>query len=342
MLYFFTFLFFVSNVFGAHNPQSVTVGYPNEWNDFEFCDHDEWTFENPDPLVHAVHRNGGEDLIDSCFYGEFSGDSETGNHYGFTYFNLVDDTDTHVTSPVTIIVEARLWAFCDYQNSDRIELWVYDEYNEDIEDIFSDLQLDFENNYDNSQLVYSIGKRDNTCFDANNVLFQWENELTDVAPDWYNEIECHSNNNKVSCYTDISIPVTVSGGVFGILFKTDMNQPITTAAWAYSNINLRFYDNGPDGMCCTGTRNDHPNKSCGAFHEERNCVAKGCNWSEEEQCQITCCRFNDKKRLNKEKPQCKSYNSPPSNVNRNACNNREECDLTVCDVIGMGDNTDGL
>jgi hypothetical protein len=321
--------------FGDHNPQSVEIGEP--WSDFVFCDHDEWDFEHNDPNIHAIHRDGVEDMITYCYYGEFAGDGNEGNNYAMTYLNFVDSNDDIYTGELTIMIHFRLWAWCNWRNSERIRVYAYDQYNRNPNQDNTDAKNN-PNNYDNSQLLHEAGKRDNTCSD-NNAIFDWDEQAVSGAPDWYDEVPCV--DGQVSCYRDVWITITFEGGVLGLRWETDMTETIETAAWAFSDVHVTWPPS-PAPPCCTGTRDDKPNKSCGAFHEERNCENKGCDWSQDRQCQIPCCRFDVQDGHNTEKPQCKSFNSPPNNVNQQACNDEDACDMTVCDVIGMGNNSDGL
>lgn len=322
----------------------VTLG--EDWNDFTECDHDDWDFSNPDADIHAVHRDGGEDEITTCLYGEFGGDQDSGVSWGFTFFDLYDNNNNRPDDDEenVVTVSLRMWAWCNWQNSDNFDVYIYDEYTGNNN---ANQKVDWENRYDNSARYMTKQKRDNTCNlngDPDDP-FTWETQAEDGDPDWYQEVTCiEEQGNTASCWSDVEFNAVVTGPTFGLLFMTEMDDPPSRAQWAWSDISITFRQTPPPNTnpCCTGRRDDKPRKSCGAFHEMENCENKGCDWdSNNPACMIDCCRFADRSRRNKEKATCKDYNNPPDNTNRQACLRRDECDMTMCDVIGMGDNTDG-
>lgn len=330
MLYFLALFIAIASAV----PQSITVGIGNEWTDFVFCDRTEWVFDSQDQTVYSAHRDGTKDLLSTCYYGEFAGAGPNENQWGFTYFNLVDNSGAPILGQVKIIVSARLWAFCNWQTTDRLNIKVFDQYNQDPAAADVQAKTNWNVNYGRSTEVYSIGKQDGTCFDNSNPALNWNHQAVSGAPDWYDVVPCVSSGSPgVSCYTDVSVPVTVEGGVLGLKFGTTMTEILDTAGYAWSNIRLSF-EPPTATPCCTGIRNDRPHKSCSAFHEERGCKAKGCTWGTADECSIPCCRFSNPRKNNKNKPQCKSFLL-------GQCETHPECVQSRCDAVGKGNNSGG-
>lgn len=332
MLYLAVVCFLLMSVSLGENAISIVIG--DTWTDYTTCDDNEWHFSNGDPAVYSKRRNGGEDLVDYCHYGEWGGDDTTGGmRYAFTHFTLINADNTVHTGPVTVNVEARIWAFCNYQSTDRVEVSIYDEYTGDLSD--NAMKLDFQNTYTRARTDWSKGKRDNTCFDTSST-YNWDDQASSTMPDWLNEVTCTTLGSGVSCYSDIKITEEVSGGVLGLKFSTSMTETIDTAAWAFSNIVISFPPSPPE-HCCTG---NHVNKkkSCSSLHEVRNCENKGCDWNVENSdiCKMVCCRYADPmaKDANR-KPKCKNINY--YFPDRSECEGRLDCTISQCDRIGQMD-----
>jgi hypothetical protein len=325
-------------------PQTINEG--GFWNDFYFCDNDQWAFDNPNPAVHARHRNGNMELTEGfCFYGEWTGENGGVGDYSGTNDNLwaasqwyayAEDGVTLLTD-FDILISFRLWGFCDYEPNDDIYVLLKDNFVSEgpsPDSLADDV-------WGRQREIVRMTKNRNNC-DG------WTAELIGLnEPNWLSEVACADGNNGVSCYFDYEGIWRVNSSRFGLRFQADLNNGWLNEAWAFGAIQMEINPPlstfEPPTPCCTGTRTDHPNKSCGAFHEQRNCRAKGCTWnSGNEECEITCCRFEHKQIVNKEKPQCKDYNFAPNICDTVSCLKRDECALSKCDIIGMGDNTDGI
>jgi hypothetical protein len=297
--------------------------------DYINCDHDEWDFANVDPNIHSAHRDAHDELVDTCHYGEWGGDAATGNSFAFTYFTLTNADDSAHIESVIMNVEARIWGFCNFQNSDRIELVIYDEYTGDLLD--DEMKLEYATRYSRQRTVWSKGKKDNSCSDAN-PLYNWDVKATAVMPDWLDQVSCTTLRSEVSCYTQLKVTEEITGGVLGLMFRTTMDDTIDMAAWAFSNIELSFpsVEN-----CCVGTHSN-PNKKCESLHEVRNCENKGCTWNANaDVCNLDCCRYADSGAQDNMKPKCKNINY--YFPDRSECIDRDDCLVSQCDRIGQMD-----
>jgi hypothetical protein len=334
-------LFSLLGVNSLYYPQNISAG--GVWNDYYYCDQDQWAFSNPNPVVHARHKNGDSDLTEGmCYYGEWSGESNglfggtNDNYWGATQFFAFEADGRTPLLEFDLEISFRLFAYCDYEPRDQIWVVMKDEWislGADPENLADDV-------WGRERDIVRMTKNRNNC-DG------WTEELIGAyEPSWLSDVACTNGNNGVSCYYDYTNITRIHGSRFGLRFQTDLDNGWLNEAWAYGALHLQINPHPttpPPTTCCTGTRTDHPNKSCGAFHEQRNCEAKGCDWdSANAACEITCCRFDEKQIVNKEKPQCKDYNFAPNICDTVSCLKRDECSLSKCDIIGMGDNTDGI
>jgi hypothetical protein len=307
-------------------PQTLVRG--EGWTDFELCDHGNWRFGNENPIVHAQHRDGGEDMIEYCYYGEWSGgndDTDNDNLFGESQWQALDFNAIDPFEDFDLRVQARLWAFCDWEPNDQYSVYIRDQWID--EGIDGDDPTD--DNWGRTRTLITLDKNRNNC---NN----WDSELNGSnEPDWLDEVECTNGNNGVSCYLNIDEIMSIDGSRFGIRFEADLNNGENNEAYAWSDIKLHVDpENDISGPCCTGTRNDKPSKSCNAFGEQQNCQNKGCQWNiDAMKCQINCCRKIDSS--SKIKPKCKTL----TNSLEQLCgvDPRGDCDLRYCNCNGYRD-----
>lgn len=283
----------LSSVLSQYTPEEIIGDLNSPWLDFLDCDHDKWEFANPDPGVHARHRDGFADATGGrCYYGAWSdsgsdvGGNSRANLWGEKQWIAVDIDSGGFMLTITI----RLFAFCDYETSDSITVWLKDMW----EDNGADEDLLTDDNWGRVREFTSVTKNRNNCVG-------WDTQMTDNTVSWLDEVDCTNNNEGTSCYTDVVGTMAITkgndpnGNRFGLRIEADLNNGWANEAFAWSNI--QFVINPTvdgDNPCCTGTRSDHPEtKSCSAFGEQRNCENKGCEWSLEDQCQYDCCRKDD-------------------------------------------------
>jgi hypothetical protein len=304
-------------------PQTITKG--GIWEDFLDCDHDEWYFENPDPVIHARHRDGFEDLIDTCYYGEWSGSGANENAYGATQWSALDTDGVTPLNDFMLGISFRIWGFCDYEPADEIWVTLKDQWINDGADV-ADPSDDL---WGREREIFRETKNRDNC-DG------WTQELTGAfEPDWLDEVACTNNNQGVSCFYDFSETFSItSGSRFALRFETSLNNGWNNEAWAYSRIKLTI---DPDDFatehCCTGTRSDKSSKSCSAFGEQTNCEAKGCIWNTEDiKCRVPCCRKIDSS--GKDKPKCKTLSDT---LHLCGVNPRNDCEQTMCNCNGFWD-----
>jgi hypothetical protein len=309
------------------------------WRDFVNCDDTSWYFDSVEPDTTSRHRDGTEDMTEGvCYRGEWSSDGTDGNVdvrnlWGGAQFAAFEDNEVTPINNFYVRIMGRMYGYCDWESSDDLYLEIRTQWTDD-----GDCPIcGYDDNYDTDPVtLFTIQKNRNNC-DG------WSGQMTNANTDWLDEVECTTGNNGVSCYWDYDVVAEVTNGNrFELKWHADMNDGWDNEAWAFGDLHIDIVDIGPP--CCTGTRNDKPHKSCGAFHEQRNCEAKGCDWNVEDssQCTLSCCRFADKTKVNKEKPQCRDLNEPPNFIDMDECNSRDECTVTECDVIGMSNNGDGI
>lgn len=315
---------------GDYNPQFIKQG--GVWTDYEVCDNSQWAFDNLDPAVNGRHRDGGQDMITYCYRGEWSNTpAPYSNLFGVTQWNAFAVDGVTPLDTFELRIMFRVWGYCNFRTTDEIFAILRDDW----QSTGANPDNPADDIWGRSREIFQTNKNRNNC-DG------WTGQLTSLAPDWLSEVSCTTGNNGVSCYTDFDETIEMENASrFGLRFQANVNNGYNSEAWAFSDIKLQINPGEVvDSQCCTGVRNDHPNKSCSAFHERRNCEAKGCHWAIHlDTCRLDCCRFDDKKDPNKvfhkADDECKELSKPPR---LEECANREECIIAVCDNIGVENN----
>lgn len=329
MLYSTIFAGLLLAVSSQYEPEEIAGSINAGWSDFIDCDHDLWDFANPNAIVHARHRDGFEDMTGgTCYYGEFGAFGNDGD--GFPRDNLWGEKQwiaSDAGNNFMVRINFRLFGFCDFEPSDSIRVYINDQWQDEGND--EDDQTD--DNWGRQRMLVDKTKNRNNC-DG------WTGELTGGNTDWLDEVQCTDDNQGDSCYFDSSYDVQITqGNRFGLRFEGVLNHAFANEAFAWGKIEFTVNpESTSDEECCTGTRSDKPNKSCGAFGEARNCERKGCDWNyQRSECLIPCCRKDDS--ASKIKDKCKTLSDELERCDATGQNGRRDCMNTVCDCSGFWD-----
>jgi hypothetical protein len=320
MLYITLIASLILSVYGQYEPLTLVSG--TIFQDYLVCNQDAWYFENPDVTTHSRHRNGDEDMTDTCYYGEWTGGGTVNNNlYAEAQWMLYEeDGVTPMTDPALVNIRFRLYGYCDYEPADWINVFVRDDHlsNGDPNDPQDDT-------WGRTQMLGQWSKNRGNCNG-------WNGQLTSTNTAWLEEVQCTNGNNGVSCYQDISLDyVIMTPPRIAIRWEAKLDNGWGNEAWAFSDVKVELINNVVT-PCCTGTRSLHPSKSCSAFGEQRNCENKGCVWSGASHCSIPCCRKEIS--ASKRKPKCKEFSY---NLDLCGVTQRGDCEVRNCNCNGFWD-----
>jgi hypothetical protein len=321
MLYATVLLILIAFTQADYVPLKLMAG--SQWRDSISCDNSAWYFANPDPTVYNLQRSGNQDMTNGvCYRGSWSNlPADRNNLYAEAQWEAFEADGVTPLNDFQLRISGRFYGFCDYEPSDALGLDIKYQWQNNG----GDASAGSNDNWAASQNVFEVDKNRNNC-DG------WSGELTSTNTAWLDQVACTTGDNGVSCYMDYTHDVIVSGGNrFALNWYANLNNGFNNEAWAFGDLTLQIVDIH-EGDCCVGTRNDNPQKSCSAFGERRNCLNKGCEWSEAVHCQIDCCRKVVS--ASKKKPKCKEFST---DLTKCGGSGRKDCEIRKCNCNGYWD-----